>query len=110
MKKAFFLLIPLALGLNCAVAIAQVQSESEAVNLLNLSYAVNVQLKDSEQLYYLTDLVRVSAELSPHPSQIEKWCNNLFVIASQMQDPIIRAAGEKNALMYLSSVQPVLAI
>lgn len=110
MKKAHLVLaLPICLSAWAAV-FAQVQNANKAVDLLNQSYSASGNIKDSEQLYYLTDLARVSAAMSPHPPQTELWCRSLFVAASQVQDPLLRAAGQKNALMYLSSVDPVLAL
>jgi hypothetical protein len=80
-----------------------------AANLLLSSYALSQQLQDSERLYYLTELTRASVGILP-PDKTLEWCRTLFRIASESRDPMIQAAGEKNSLIPLSSIDPKMAM
>ncbi len=111
MKKKAFLLVTILLA-SCSALVGQrphVSVQSPA-DILSQSYSLLEQVKAADRLYYFDDLAKASSEMTPHPVKTEEWCNTLFVMASQTQDPRVRESGKKNALMYLSSVNPVSAL
>jgi hypothetical protein len=111
-KNALLLTVLL---LSSSVLIAQVprlrfDAAGNSRTRLESSYsAAGQQINTTERLFFLTDLARASSEIYPHPPETAAWSKELFVVASQMHDPAFREPGKKNALRYLSSVDPVLA-
>jgi hypothetical protein len=103
--RLFALILSLVSVLTCQAVSLQKEDA-----LLDQSYALSQKLSSTEQLYYLTELTRVSVLANAAPDKAQEWCLTLFRLASSMADARTRAAGQKNALDQLSHFNPVLAM
>src|SRR5947207_2551036 len=90
-------------------------SPSEAMRLLDSSYAAANELNPAERVFYLTYLTAIAGDIESQSNTIDThrtqaWCNELFSLAFQMPIGHDRIATEKNALMQLSKVDPQSAL
>ena len=77
---------------------------------LDQSYMLSQSLSGNEKFYYLSELTRVSTLIKPPLQQAQEWCMTMFRVAKAATDQRNRIAGQKNALIQMTSFDPTLAM
>jgi hypothetical protein len=108
MKFKFANVISLCLLLGARAVAGQKSDLTVPKRLLHQSYALSQKLSGNERLFYLTELTRISTHIDPGKTQ--ELCLTMFHLASGIKEPRLRAAGQRNALVALSYVNPSLAM
>jgi hypothetical protein len=94
----------------CLIPNALAASTQRDDPLLEQSYRLSQTLGGRERVFYLIELCRLSAQPQIASEKAQERCLKLFDVASAESDVRTRIAGQKNALMFLSYVNPALSV